>query len=200
MKGSAEPAATPPSSAPPAYEEGPSRFDVLMRNRRRLLIGLALILLASAVAVGSTAVFTSSDANAGNSFAAGDLEVNAPNEAIFTATNMSPGDTETGTATIENTGSVSGDFTMSAEVTDNTPGPGGGSLANVLEVTVTDGATVVYPTGSFAGMQDVDLGSWIGGEGHTYDFTVEFPETGENQNQFEGASTTVTFTWDAVSN
>ncbi len=196
-----DPAATPaatPSDGAPSDEEGPSRYDALMRNRKRLLIALALILLAAAIAVGSTAVFTSSDANAGNLFASGDLGVDAPDAAIFTATNMAPGDTRTGTATVENTGSVSGDFTMSAEVTDNTPGPGGGSLQDVLQVTVAEGGTNVYPPGSFAGMQDVNLGSWDGGESHTYDFTVELPQSAGNE--FENASTTVTFTWDAVSN
>lgn len=186
--------------APSPTDEGPSRIDVLLRNRRRLLIALGLIVLAAAVAVGSTAVFTSSDANAGNAFAVGDLEVDGPNEAIFTAENMAPGDVKNGSATIENTGSVSGEFSMSAEVTDDSPGSP--KLSDELELTVTDNATdeVVYGPGSFEQMEDEPLGEWSGGEKNTYDFAVEFPSSIQNQNAFEGTSTEVKFIWNAVSN
>jgi len=55
----AVPDAPAPPAAPPTQppdEKGPSRFDVLLRDRKRLLIALALLLLAAAVAVGSAAI------------------------------------------------------------------------------------------------------------------------------------------------
>ena len=204
--GQGSPAPPPAASAP--EEEGPSRFDVLMRNRRRLLIGLALILLAAAVAVGSTAVFTSSSANPGNTFTAGTLEASNDKEgaAILTANRMIPGESTTGTVRIGNTGDVAGTFSLSSSNVTNNPGPNGGRLSDVLNLRITDtgsGATIY--NGAFNAMPEQDLGSWPAGEEHNYEFVVTFPQGGQpgsnitGDNAYEGSATTITFTWDAVS-
>jgi hypothetical protein len=185
-------------------EEVPSRWQALLGNRKRLLIALGLLLIAAAVAVGSTAVFTSSSANPGNAFTAGTLEVSGDNGAILTADAMVPGDTVNGSATIENTGDVSGTFSLTGEITADTAGPQAGAapLSGALQLTITEGANTVYsgPYAAFPGESPEDLGSWAGGEDHTYDFTVTFPNgTAANDNKFQGGSTTMKFTWDAVS-
>ena len=203
MERSSGTAVQEPRSAEAGEELAPSRIQALLGNRKRLLIALGLLLVAAAVAVGSTAVFTSSSANPGNAFTAGTLEVSGDAGAILTANGLVPGDTVNGSATIENTGDVSGAFSLTGEITADAAGPQAGAapLSQALELTVTEGATEVYngPYDGFPGVSPVDLGSWTGGESHTYDFLVTFPEGGASDNQFQGGSTTMEFTWDAVS-
>ena len=213
--GTTAPPAAPPPTQPPD-EKGPSRFDVLLRDRKRLLIALALLLLAVAVAVGSAAIFTSSSANPTNTFSAGTLKIlnDKDNAAILTATGMVPGNSTNGTVTITNTGSASGVFSLSAGSLTDTPGSGQtAKLSSVLTLQIVDlgsdgqaggtgGAadTTIYgPNASFDNMPTLALGTWQGGEKHTYVFTVKFPDTGSAQNQYQGASTSITYTWNAVS-
>jgi spore coat-associated protein N len=196
----------PPVATGPE-EEGPSRFDVMLRNRRRLLIGLGLILLAAAVAVGSTAVFTSSSANPGNTVTAGTLEASNDKEgaAILTANRMVPGESKNGTVTISNTGDVSGTFSLSSSNLSNAPGPNGGRISDVLQLRIAEGANAPFYNGPYNAMPKQDLGSWPAGEEHTYEFTVTFPQGGQpgsdttGDNAYEGSSTSIDFTWDAVS-
>jgi hypothetical protein len=192
----------PPPADASSKGEVPSRWKALLGNRKRLLIALALLLIAAAVAVGSTAVFTSSSANPGNAFTAGTLTLSGSNGAILSADKMVPGDSKTGSVTISNTGDVSGKFTLSSSITADTPGPQAGTppalLSDVLQLTVKEGATTIY-SGLLKGMPQQALGTWAASSSHTYDFTVTFPEGGPSDNKYQGASTTVKFTWDAVS-
>ena len=193
----------PPPANVAAEEQPPSRWQALLGNRKRLLIALALLLIAAAVAVGSTAVFTSSSANPGNAFTAGTLEVSGDNGAILSMANMVPGDSVDGSATIENTGDVSGAFSLTGEITADAAGPQAGAapLSEALQLTITEGGTTVYSGAydAFPGESPVDLGSWGSGTSHTYDFTVTFPDGGASDTQVQGGSTTMKFTWDAVS-
>jgi spore coat-associated protein N len=182
-------------------EEGPSRWDVLMRNRARLAIALLLILLAAMVAVGSTAVFTSGHANPHNTFSSGKLEVTGDDAAILTADRMVPGDSVDGTGTVQNTGSVPGAFGLASSDLEDSPGPSGGRLSEVLRLQIVEpgpSPQTIYD-GRFDSMSRRDLGSWGPGEEHTYDFKVTFPEGGAGDNAYQGSSASITFTWDAVS-
>src|SRR3954454_1794093 len=97
------------SPAPPEGEEPlPSRWRVLSRNPRRLIIALVLIGVAVGVAVFTTAAFTTSSANAGNLVAAGTLAVDSGSSAILKAEHLVPGESRPGTVSVSNTGSVSG--------------------------------------------------------------------------------------------
>jgi spore coat-associated protein N len=201
-------AEAPAQEAHPVDDEGPSRFDVLLRNKGRLLLALLLLLLAAAVAVGSTAVFTSSSVNPDNTFTAGTLEQSnsKDNAAILTAERMVPGESRNGTVTIENTGDVSGAFSLSASDITNNPGPNGGNLSQALELTIVDtGPGQTIYNGPFASMPRQELGSWGAGESHEYQFTVTFPDSGKpadetsGDNRYEGSATSATYTWDAVS-
>src|SRR5215467_12131502 len=92
-----------------ASAKAPSRWNMLMRKPRRLIIALVLIVVAIAAAFFTTATFTSSSANAGNVVATGDLQINNSHDgAILNATGLVPGDSVQGTVTITNVGSSSG--------------------------------------------------------------------------------------------
>jgi spore coat-associated protein N len=208
--------ATPEAPAPAdvrgpevgAVDEGPSRFDVILRNRKRLLIVLLIVVLAAAVTVGSASVFTSSSANPNNTFTAGTLSQSnsKDNAAILTVSKMVPGESRNGSVTVKNTGDVSGKFSLSASDLTDTPGKNGGRLSNALQLEVVDTtrSSTVY-TGPFSSMPKQDLGSWAANEEHSYRFTVTFPNSGKpagpttGDNAFVGSSTSITYTWDAVS-
>jgi spore coat-associated protein N len=186
-----------------------NRFATLWRSSpRTVLLGLATVGLAAAVTVGSGADFTSSTANPSNVFTAGTLaQTNSkPGAAILVATNMRPGDTATGTVDIKNTGSLSGVFSLSKTVTAETL-----AFASKLTVVVTDNgdptcvtgcpaAATVY-TGTVGAMGTRPLGTFLAGDVHRFSFAVTFPDGGANgaDNGYQTASTTVTYTWSAVS-
>src|SRR5436190_21824893 len=210
----------PPQQAPPSppEEKGPSRTDMLFRNRKRLLLALALLVLAVGVAVASTAVFTSSAANPSGTLAAGSLNItNENNKVIFNAPAMVPKDTADGDVTITNTGQSDGIFTVTMKAADltDTPGPNGGNLSAVLELTITDLGTdkapgggddaVVYGPALFKTPFNVNLpgytgdkSAWKGAEAHKFRFHVLFADTGSAQNQYQGSTTKTAYTWDAV--
>src|SRR5215203_3419956 len=85
-----------------------SRIDVLLVHPKRTLGVLALVLVAVGVAVGPGANFSASGANPSNTCTAGTLTMSNSNDAaaVLTASNWKPGDTQTGTVDIQNTGSL----------------------------------------------------------------------------------------------
>ncbi len=87
-----------------------STAHVLKKNRGKILIAIAALLIALVAVVGSGAYFTSVSSNPGNVFTAGVLthSNSAANAAFMTLTDMFPGETRTGSVTLENTGSVDG--------------------------------------------------------------------------------------------
>src|SRR5215208_971747 len=112
-----------------------SRIDVLLAYPKRTLGVLALVLVAVGVAVGSGANFSAQSANPSNTFTAGSLEIDNSLEgaAILNASGMVPGDTTTGTVDIQNTGTTSGDFTLSrTNLVDTPSSPAMSSQLNVL--------------------------------------------------------------------
>jgi spore coat-associated protein N len=169
-------------------------------RRRVLLIGglvLATVVLASAFLVGSGAVFTSSSANPSNVFTAGTFtQTNSKDgAAIATFANMKPGDVATGSVTIQNTGSLAGDFILSMVKTGDTAGTGGGHLYDVLQLTVMDGTNEVY-VGALNAFTTRAAVLYAAGASHTYDFTVTFPSA--SGNTYQASSATVEFDWNAT--
>jgi hypothetical protein len=206
-----------PTKPPPQDEQPPSRASLLLRDRKRLLIALGLLALAAAIAIGTSAVFTSSAANPSNTFSAGTLAINDDKEgsAILTASKMQPGDSQSGQVTIENSGDSDGVFSLDdSALTDTQAGAGGGKLSTVLTLNIrdlgADGAvgggddTITY-NGKFDAMPPISLGTWSGGESHKYEFTVTFPDAGlppsatTGDNAYQGAAVSVTYNWSAVS-
>lgn len=183
-----------------------SRIKALTGRPRQTLSALALVLVAVAVAVGSGANFTARSSVANNTFASGTLTVSTVGTTALNITNLKPGDVRTGTADVQNTGTVTANFTLdeSAIVDPDT-------LLGELDLKVQDcgvyvgatpptcgaGSTVVFATAKTNTLANVPLGNWAGGEKHRFLFTTTMP--GTTGNAFQGKSATATFDWSAVS-
>jgi hypothetical protein len=120
------------------------------------------------------------------------LSNSSADAAILDGRNLRPGVPVTGTVTIGNTGSGDAALAIQATADANTPGTGGGSLWNALQLTISDGATVVYQ-GSVAGLGQHALGTLNRGAARTYVFTAWLPNG--NDNAFQGARLSLGFTW-----
>jgi hypothetical protein len=186
-----------------------ARITFLARRPRRTLGALAAVLAAVGIAVGSGASFTASSANPSNQFSAGTLTVgNSAASAILTAADMRPGDpASTGIVDIQNTGSLSGDFSLSRGAPSDTDATN--PMSGKLNVSVTDcgawsGSTA--PTcdssdpskysGTLSGMTAaVALGTFAAGEKRRYKFEVAFDSSATDA--YQGGSSTVEFTWNA---
>lgn len=191
-----EPAPTAPGA--PAGSPRPTtgeRLGWMARNSRRLIVAIVVLLVAAVVVAFSFSLFSSTSANPGNVTASGIMEMDnsADGQAILTAQDLLPGDSASGTVTVENVGDAGGDFTLSAgNLVDEPADP---ALSGVLTLTVTDGGTTVY-SGLLNAFAGADLGTWAAGESHTYTFTVTFDSA--SGNEYQGARSSVDFTWDAT--
>lgn len=182
----------PTSATEPTAGE---RLKWMSKNSTRLIIALVVIVLAALVVAFSFSLFSSSSANPGNLTASGIMsqDNSADGAAILTVDKLLPGESGTGTVSITNVGDSAGDFTLTASnLVDTPPTP---AFSSVLKLVVTDGATSVYD-GPLSGATTVDLGTWAANEKHDFTFTVTFDAT--SGNEFQGASSTVDFNWDAT--
>lgn len=167
------------------------------------------MLAAVGITVGSGANFTASAANPGNAFTTGSLSIADSNAgAILTASGLRPGGTPvTGTVNIQNTGSLQGAFTLTSVLASQTGDFD--SLLDELDLTVEDcgiwapsqpsctGSSSVY-AGKLGAMPTKQLGTWAGGEKHTFKFTVSLPST--TGNSFQNKTAHADFTWNAAAN
>lgn len=188
-----------------------SRMSALAARPKRTLAALATVLVAVGITAASGADFTATSANADTTFAAGTLTIENSKEAQAiwaSSADMRPGDpARTGTVDIENGGSLSGAFTLArGAVTDS---DGTYKLSTKLNLVVKDcgdfsagaptcdaGDPVRY-TGTIAAMSaDVALGTFDGGEKHRYEFSVTVD--GSADNNFQGRSSVVPFSWAAA--
>ena len=179
-----------------------TRLHALAAHPRRTLAALAVVLAAVGITVGSGANFTASAASPGNSFATGTLSMTAPNTAVFTSAGMKPGDTVTGNVSIQNTGSLSGGFKLATANPTGTT-----TLLGQLNTVVTDcgtytttppsctGGTDVY-TGTLAGLSNVNLGTYAGGDKHYYKIAVTLDSSTDNT--FQGKTAGIDFSWSAT--
>jgi spore coat-associated protein N len=178
------------------------RAAVLWRaSPGRLVAALFVLMLAAAMAVGSGANFNSTSANPGNMVTAGIVKhSNSKNgTAIFDVAGLVPGVAQGGSVTLQNTGDVSGKFSLgSANVT---AGGSGADMTGALVLTIKDGTTTVYQ-GQISGLSTpISLGTWAPAESHTYDFSVLLPDTGPNgaDNQYQGSTVGADFNWESTS-
>ena len=188
-----------------------SRLNVLFRaSPRKVLGGLGVLLVAAAVAVGSGANFNSTSANPSNVFSAGSLSQSnsSTGAAVLTASKLKPGDSATGTVDIENSGDITGIFSVAKSNVIDTPGDP--SLSQKLTLKIDDlgdptCATCPPPVnkydGTLDGMGALALGSFGKDEVHRYKFTVTFPDGGSGgaDNAYKGARTTVDYMWTSTS-
>jgi spore coat-associated protein N len=170
-------------------------------RRRRVLATLVTLLLAASLAVGSGANFTAASANPSNTFSTGTLAItNTASGAIVSMSNMRPGDSQSGTVDITNSGSLSGPFTLSESNLS------GATLGAQLDLTVVDCGDLTAPScasgttlfsGKFDSLPSTALGTFAAGQGHRYQFTVSLPSS--TGNAFQGTSSSAEFDWTATS-
>jgi spore coat-associated protein N len=193
-----------------------SRLRLLAANPRLALGALLTLLLAAAAVVGSGADFTASSANPSNTFAAGTMTILNSKEgtAVLSATNLRPGNSANGTVDIQNSGSLSGAFTLTrtTPVDSDTTNP----LSGKLNLTIVDcgtwsGATpptcgdgddvTKYTGGTVAQMGTTGhtvsaLGTYAASEKHRYQFTVVLDTSAGNV--YQGDTSNVEFDWNAA--
>jgi hypothetical protein len=167
----------------------------LVTSPRRTIAGLATVLAAAGVAVGSGATFTAQSANPTNTFTSGTLlQSNSKGDGvtIVTGSNLKPGDVRTGETTITNTGTLAGTFKLS-EVNDTN-----NFHAGVLKLSVDEvkgGVTKNVYTGDLGGLASVDLGSFAPNEARTYKYTVTL-DAAAATNADQGKSATADYVFD----
>jgi spore coat-associated protein N len=193
-----------------------SRLRFLAANPRLALGALLTLLLAAAAVVGSGADFTASSANPANTFAAGTLSILNSKEgtAVLSASNLRPGNSSSGTVDIQNTGGLSGAFTLSR--TAPADSDGANPLSSKLNLTIVDCGTFVgttaptcgdgddvskYSAGTIAQMGTTGhlvtaLGTYAADEKHRYQFTVQLDNTAGNA--YQGDTSSVEFDWNAA--
>ncbi len=193
-----------------------ARIAFLIKQPRRTLGALAVLVAATGVVVGSGANFSASSANPSNTFTTGSLSILNSKEgaAVLTASNMRPGDTPvTGTVDIKNTGSLAGTFSLSrGTLTDSdATNPLSGKLNLVIKdcgVWADDATvnpcgdaddTVVFgsPANTLAGMtSSLGLGTYAAGAKHRFEFSVGLDASAGDA--YQGDTSTVRFNWSAV--
>jgi spore coat-associated protein N len=187
-----------------------SRLQILTGQPKLALGALLTLLLAGGAVAGSGADFTASSANPSNTFASGTLSIGNSNEdaAVLTATNLRPGGAaQTGEVDIENTGSLSGDFTLTLGTVSNTDVAN--PLVDVLDLVVVDcgdfsggtptcgdGNDTTKYTGTVADLGTVALGSYAADAKHRYRFSVALKGTAGDV--YQGDSSTVEFDFNAA--
>lgn len=185
----------------------PSQF--VPGRPQRMLATLALLLAAAGLVAGTGARFSAQATNPSNTFSAGTLAISDSEDgaAILTATGLKPGGTERGVVDIENTGSITGTLSVSrTQLSDSDPA---NPLSAQLDLLVRDcgnfsagtpacqGGDPVMYTGKLAEMtQSSELGAYVPGERHRYEFEIAF--AADAGNPYQGDSATATFRWDAT--
>jgi hypothetical protein len=190
-----------------------ARIAFLVKQPKRALGALAVLVAATGVVIGSGANFSASSANPSNTFSAGTLSIDNSKEAaaILTASGLKPGATpSTGTVDIMNDGSIAGDFTLRRSALSNTDATN--PLAAKLNLVVkdcgqwsnpttpepcNDGDDTTVLTSTLAGMSgNTALGNFAGDEKHTYEFSIQLDASATDV--YQNGGSTAEFTWDAV--
>lgn len=167
----------------------------------RWLVPLVYLVLAAATATAAVVAMPDDGAHVGVLAAEGGLELSNSHEdaAIFTATEIGPGDSTSGTVEIAASGGAAELTLTRGELTD-TPGLGGGHLSAQLQLLILEpsaGATVY--SGPLATMPPQQLGRLEPGTPRGFEFVATLPEDGAtvSQNSVQEASTSVAFAWEA---
>jgi hypothetical protein len=175
------------------------KSSVWKRNRGKILIAIAALLIAIAAVYGSGAFFTATATNNANVFAAGTLTLN-DGGAAMNVTGLYPGRSATGTLVMSNSNPVDIGLTLSQTAYTDTPGTNGGNLSDVLQIQVDDlftGSTLY--AGPMTGFTTpADLGTFAaGGPAHTIQWTASLPAGADDA--YQGSSVSVNYTWTATS-
>ncbi len=120
---------------------------------------------------------------------------------IFSAAEIAPGDSVSGTVEIADTGSEPGELTVAQHNVTDAPGPGGGELSKRLTLRITDitapASPVTVYTGPLAPMPAQPAGKLEPGASRSYEFVATLPAGPGAQNDVQGAGTSVAYSWTA---
>jgi hypothetical protein len=170
------------------------KSSVWKRNRGKILIAIAALLIALAAAYGSGAFFTAQATNNGNVFTAGTLSL-TPAGASLDVGPLFPGTPQSGSMTVTNNNAADCELYLNQS---NLSGP----LVPEVYVTIRDGGGVVWGPGllsSFPGGSGLDVGTLTAGGGSvTLTWEALLPETGVNQDALQGATMGCDYTWTLV--
>jgi spore coat-associated protein N len=159
------------------------------------IVGLTMALLVTIglVGAGTYAYFSDTESSTGNTLTAGtlDLNIDGANIAVttFSASAVAPGDSGTGSSTLANVGSLSGELDIATSAVVNTSGAGGTEYEG--------GSGELGASAQIAMYLDVDQsGSWTAGDiglmsdGNTYTLpaALDYDEIDNYSSE----------TWDAV--
>ncbi len=185
-----------------------------MSIKKKLGLGIASMALGAALVGGGTfAYFNDTESSTGNTFAAGTIELKPDIPANFQwnlrdqkpgqGFNMSP-------VTLRNTGTLDGDLSIAFTVTDTDAGlypasSGTNVLSEVMKVSKFNVGGTSYDTSSMVGSDGIltldelnganlDLGTLTAGGTKSIEIDLEFPDTNNAQNQYQGDSLDVDFT------
>lgn len=183
-----------------------------MKTQTKLILSGIIVAIIGAVASGTVySAFSTTTANSGNSLGAGTvvLSDNDSGSALFSLSNMKPGDTSTKCLKVDYTGSLSstvklygttGGTGLASYVTLQVRRgsfPGAPPASNACtgftsSATVYNGNLSAFPTTYGAG---TDEGTWTNGTSNVYEITM----TLQDDNAAQGLTATQTFTWEARS-
>ena len=153
--------------------------------------------LLAAVAVVGVLIFGSSDSRAAFRLmgASGAVSLSNSREgvAILNGTGLRPGTQSRGSVTIGNQGSSETRLALEVSSEGEAGGAGGARIWDTLQISISDGATVVYE-GRVADLGRLALGALNGGGQRTYTMTAWVP-SGANDNALQGAQLSLRFTW-----
>jgi hypothetical protein len=167
-----------------------------------LLVFLALAGSATAAVIGGgeEPAAEASAVTAAGSFSFANSRDGMP---IFSATEIAPGDSVSGTVEIANDGDEPGELVVAQHDVEDTPGLGGGELSGRLTLRIADVTAPASPVTVYAGplapMPPRPAGVLGPGASRTYEFVATLPEAGSAgaQNEVQGASVSVAYSWTA---
>ena len=186
-----------------------------VQNKKRTTIGVAIAAVgaaAIALGAGTFASFSSTQKGPDTTLAAGKLDFGTSTNVDETLSGFVPGGAPKSrkmTFTNDTNSSLPGTVALAfaladkfdngcngdESVVDSTCGSvNEGELQDKLEVKVTSGATVLYPTGPLSGLTNVSTPAIGPGKSVTYTFEFSLPEGGPADNAVQGDSVKLTTT------
>lgn len=202
-----------------APERTPDSTGTATRSSSSIITSLLALTMtvAALAAVTTSALFTETDTVGSNSFATGsvDLSTNPTTQIVYAASDMAPGDSETGQVTVSNAGSLEYRYSITSSTDEDT-------LAAQLDMTIwaeadetasgdtcdtTPPATTLYAPNDLGTTTGVDVvgdstqGNQAGdrtvaaGASEVLCFRVELPSS--TGNTFEGLTTAASFAFNA---
>ena len=190
-------ATAPVSSSPTAI----ARVRRILREPRLLALLIAGGVMATIVVFvigSSTAFYTTSSSDPGNTFSAGTVEVSLSRQGeLVDGSNLKPGVTRTGTVSVTNS-EHKAKLTLGVSEITNTPSTK--TLADVIRVTVreTSPSDVQRYDGLLKDLDDVPLGTFAAGERRGYEIELDWPAADDDVSR-AGVRTSFSFDWSGLS-